>query len=179
MVMVVLPYGHSFVVVVVVVVVVVGAVVIVSWHISQSRHLGFLHSFSTDFVLVKQKGSQAVFPSVVVSHWGQPAQLSFLQSFSQDFVLSAHQDLQPAGPLSVVEAMIVVVVSHSGAMSATEVKLFGKWSYEEVNVSDLSLVDYIAVGKSSQTFLSHTQGRYQAKRFRKALCPIVERLCCS
>merc|ERR1712224_23398 len=64
-------------------------------------------------------------------------------------------------------------------MAANEIKLFGKWIYEEVNVADLSLVDYIAVGKSAQTFLSHTQGRYQAKRFRKALCPIVERLVCS
>eukprot|EP00439_Symbiodinium_sp_Y106_P039076 s2331_g4.t1 len=29
-------------------------------------------------------------------------------------------------------------------MSATEVKLFGKWTYEDVMLSDLSLVDYIA-----------------------------------
>merc|ERR1712217_924786 len=39
-----------------------------------------------------------------------------------------------------------------------------------------SLTDYIS---TDAKFLSHTQGRYQAKRFRKALCPIVERLCCS
>ena len=64
-------------------------------------------------------------------------------------------------------------------MSATEVKLFGRWSYDDVNVADLSLVDYIAVNKAAQSFLPHTQGRYQAKRFRKALCPIVERLVCS
>eukprot|EP00747_Dinoflagellata_sp_TGD_P103201 gnl/TRDRNA2_/TRDRNA2_168891_c0_seq4.p1 gnl/TRDRNA2_/TRDRNA2_168891_c0~~gnl/TRDRNA2_/TRDRNA2_168891_c0_seq4.p1 ORF type:complete len:222 (+),score=44.87 gnl/TRDRNA2_/TRDRNA2_168891_c0_seq4:85-666(+) len=64
-------------------------------------------------------------------------------------------------------------------MAAMETKLFGRWSYDEVNVADLSLVDYIAIGKSAQSYLPHTQGRYQAKRFRKALCPIVERLCCS
>ncbi|CAE7453616.1 RPS5B [Symbiodinium natans] len=64
-------------------------------------------------------------------------------------------------------------------MSATEVKLFGKWTYEDVMLSDLSLVDYIAVNKAAQSFLPHTQGRYQMRRFRKALCPIVERLCCS
>eukprot|EP00747_Dinoflagellata_sp_TGD_P103204 gnl/TRDRNA2_/TRDRNA2_168891_c0_seq7.p2 gnl/TRDRNA2_/TRDRNA2_168891_c0~~gnl/TRDRNA2_/TRDRNA2_168891_c0_seq7.p2 ORF type:complete len:194 (+),score=53.06 gnl/TRDRNA2_/TRDRNA2_168891_c0_seq7:64-645(+) len=64
-------------------------------------------------------------------------------------------------------------------MAAVETKLFGRWSYDEVNVSDLSLVDYIATGKSAQSYLPHTQGRYQQKRFRKALCPIVERLCCS
>merc|ERR1711862_332693 len=52
-------------------------------------------------------------------------------------------------------------------------------SYEDVNVLDLSLVDYIAVSKSTHSFIPHTQGRYQQKRFRKALCPIVERLCCS
>ncbi|OLP89890.1 40S ribosomal protein S5-2 [Symbiodinium microadriaticum] len=67
----------------------------------------------------------------------------------------------------------------SPTMSATEVKLFGKWTYEDVMLSDLSLVDYIAVNKAAQSFLPHTQGRYQMRRFRKALCPIVERLCCS
>ncbi|CAJ1398151.1 unnamed protein product [Effrenium voratum] len=64
-------------------------------------------------------------------------------------------------------------------MSATEVKLFGKWTYEDVMLSDLSLVDYIAVSKTAHLFLPHTQGRYQMRRFRKALCPIVERLACS
>eukprot|EP00922_Rhytidocystis_sp_ex-Travisia-forbesii_P022235 GHVS01032561.1.p1 GENE.GHVS01032561.1~~GHVS01032561.1.p1 ORF type:complete len:199 (+),score=19.80 GHVS01032561.1:206-802(+) len=59
---------------------------------------------------------------------------------------------------------------------STEVKLFGKWTYEDVNVSDLSLVDYIEVGARSCVFAPHTAGRYQVKRFRKAICPIVERL---
>ena len=59
---------------------------------------------------------------------------------------------------------------------STDAKLFGRWSYDDVNVTDLSLEDYIQAGK---TYLPHTQGRYQKKRFRKALCPIVERLCCS
>merc|ERR1719400_1783659 len=67
----------------------------------------------------------------------------------------------------------------AGIMSTAEVKLFGQWTYEEVNVSDLSLVDYIAIAKSAHSFLPHTQGRYQKKRCRKALCPIVERLVCS
>ena len=52
-------------------------------------------------------------------------------------------------------------------------------TYEDVMLSDLSLVDYIAVSKTAQLFLPHTQGRYQMRRFRKALCPIVERLVCS
>ena len=52
-------------------------------------------------------------------------------------------------------------------------------TYEDVMLSDLSLVDYIAVSKTAHLFLPHTQGRYQMRRFRKALCPIVERLACS
>ncbi|CBZ51958.1 hypothetical protein NCLIV_017500 [Neospora caninum Liverpool] len=59
---------------------------------------------------------------------------------------------------------------------ATEAKLFGRWSYDDVNVSDLSLVDYIAVKDKACVFVPHTSGRYQKKRFRKAMCPIVERL---
>merc|ERR1711966_308024 len=50
---------------------------------------------------------------------------------------------------------------------AAEVKLFGKWSF-----------DYIAVKGDHATYLPHTAGRYQKKRFRKASCPIVERLAC-
>jgi len=57
-----------------------------------------------------------------------------------------------------------------------DVKLFGKWSTEDINVNDISLTDYIAVKDKHAKFLPHSAGRYQAKRFRKALCPIVERL---
>lgn len=42
-------------------------------------------------------------------------------------------------------------------------------------VTDISLVDYIAVKAKFATFVPHTAGRYQKKRFRKAQCPIVER----
>jgi len=61
---------------------------------------------------------------------------------------------------------------------ATEVKLFGKWTFDGVEVRDISLVDYIACTGSHAVFLPHTAGRYQKKRFRKASCPIVERLAC-
>jgi small subunit ribosomal protein S5e len=37
--------------------------------------------------------------------------------------------------------------------------------------------DYIAVKEKSARFMPHSAGRYAAKRFRKALCPVVERLC--
>jgi small subunit ribosomal protein S5e len=61
---------------------------------------------------------------------------------------------------------------------ANEVKLFGKWSYEGVIVEDLAIADYLAVTQpKDQVYLPHTAGRYQVKKFRKALCPIVERLC--
>ena len=81
-----------------------------------------------------------------------------------------------------------------------EIKLFGKWSYDDVEVAfasqrssvdrcarnfsfsspalqvnDISLEDYIAVKSKNAVFVPHTAGRYQKKRFRKAQCPIVER----
>jgi len=58
---------------------------------------------------------------------------------------------------------------------ANEVKLFGKWSFD-VHVSDASLVDYISVKAKGSVFVPHTGARYQAKCFRKAQCPVVERL---
>merc|ERR1711973_663800 len=56
---------------------------------------------------------------------------------------------------------------------APDIKLFNTWSCTDINVSDLSLKDYIAV---MPKFLPHSAGRYASKRFRKAQCPIVERL---
>ncbi|TQD85693.1 hypothetical protein C1H46_028745 [Malus baccata] len=58
-----------------------------------------------------------------------------------------------------------------------DVKLFNKWSFDDVQVSDISLADYIGVAPSKHaTYVPHTAGRYSVKRFRKAQCPIVERL---
>ena len=57
-----------------------------------------------------------------------------------------------------------------------EVNLFGKWSLGDVEVSDISLVDYVAVRGKAAKYLPHTAGRYQIKRFRKSTCPVVERL---
>merc|ERR1719276_7888 len=65
-----------------------------------------------------------------------------------------------------------------GNADATEVKLFGKWEFNDINVRDISLEDYIACKGDHATFLPHTAGRYQMKRFRKVSCPIVERLAC-
>lgn len=57
-----------------------------------------------------------------------------------------------------------------------EIKLFGRWNCDDVQVSDMSLQDYIAVKEKNAKYLPHSAGRYAAKRFRKAQCPIVERL---
>lgn len=45
-------------------------------------------------------------------------------------------------------------------------KLFNKWSYEDVEVKDISLQDYIQIRQ--HTYLPHTAGRFAVKRFRKA-----------
>ncbi|VWU52478.1 40S ribosomal protein S5, putative [Hepatocystis sp. ex Piliocolobus tephrosceles] len=60
--------------------------------------------------------------------------------------------------------------------TTSDIKLFKKWSYEDINIADLSLVDCIAISQKACVYTPHTAGRYQKKRFRKALCPIVERL---
>ena len=62
---------------------------------------------------------------------------------------------------------------------ANEIKLFRKWTYADVEINDISLEDYIAAGQATKgdaVYLPHTAGRYQQKRFRKATCPIVERM---
>jgi small subunit ribosomal protein S5e len=57
-----------------------------------------------------------------------------------------------------------------------EAKLFGKWSMDDLMCNEISLDDYIA---TKEVYTAHTGQRYQARKFRKALCPIVERMCCS
>lgn len=52
-------------------------------------------------------------------------------------------------------------------------KLFSKWSFDDVRCSDISLQDYIS---TRPIVTPHSSGRFQKKRFRKAKCPIVERL---
>ncbi|KAF5095452.1 hypothetical protein D0Z03_001830 [Geotrichum reessii] len=54
------------------------------------------------------------------------------------------------------------------------VKLFNKWSFEDVEIKDISLTDYIQI--RGAVYLPHSAGRYASKRFRKAQCPIIERL---
>jgi len=65
-----------------------------------------------------------------------------------------------------------------GQLGSTDIRVFGKWTGADVQISDMSLEDYI-LGAKQPKFLPHSAGRYQVKRFRKASCPIVERLVCS
>ncbi len=44
-----------------------------------------------------------------------------------------------------------------------------------LQVNDISLEDYIAVKPKYARFTTHSAGRFQKRRFRKAQCPIVER----
>ena len=60
---------------------------------------------------------------------------------------------------------------------ATEPKLFGKWSYSGITIKDACLDNYIEVKTvKSRVFVPHTAGRYQKRIFKKANCPIVERV---
>ena len=60
-------------------------------------------------------------------------------------------DTEVAAPVS---AGLVEVA----AADLPEIQLFGKWSCEEVNVSDMSLQDYIAVKEKFAKFLPHSSG---------------------
>ena len=64
-------------------------------------------------------------------------------------------------------------------MAASDVKLFGKWTYDDVEVTDIALDDWIAVKPEQAVYVPHTGGRYQVKKFHKATCPITERLVCA
>ena len=67
-------------------------------------------------------------------------------------------------------------VEDDGIRFAVQPKLFGKWSYENVQCSEHSLVEYLSVRNvKSQVYTPYTAGKYQKKRFQKVSCPITER----
>merc|ERR1712160_98941 len=66
----------------------------------------------------------------------------------------------------------------SSTMSANEIKLFDKYPFDEVTVSDMALTDYIAVKTSDACYIPHSAGRWQKVKFKKAQCPLMERLTC-
>lgn len=55
----------------------------------------------------------------------------------------------------------------------SEIKLFGIWSYDYIEVRDPSLKRYLSL---KPVYLPHTGGRHEHRRFGKAEVPIVERL---
>merc|ERR1739847_102422 len=57
-----------------------------------------------------------------------------------------------------------------------DILVFGKWKTNDVQCADLSLKDYINFSNQYAKFLPHSGGRYNKIRFRKAQCPIIERL---
>merc|ERR1712216_271807 len=66
-------------------------------------------------------------------------------------------------------------VEDDGIRFAIQPKLFGKWSYENVQCSEHSL-EYLSVRNvKSQVYTPYTAGKYQKKRFQKVSCPITER----
>ncbi|EFX06569.1 40S ribosomal protein s5 [Grosmannia clavigera kw1407] len=73
-----------------------------------------------------------------------------------------------------VEAVTYKVLPKDITEEVGSIKLFNKWSYDDVEIRDISLTDYIQI--RAPVYLPHSAGRYAAKRFRKANCPIIERL---
>lgn len=54
-----------------------------------------------------------------------------------------------------------------------EIKLFGKWTFKDVEVKDIGLQRYICL---MPVVVPHSTGKHEHKRFRKANVNIVERL---
>ncbi len=56
--------------------------------------------------------------------------------------------------------------------STTEIKIFGRWSTKDVQISDPGLMQYISL---QPVIIPHTFGRHEHRRFGKKTVPIVER----
>ncbi|VDL95082.1 unnamed protein product [Schistocephalus solidus] len=77
---------------------------------------------------------------------------------------------------SAIFALYVFYAQMTRMVATADMRLFGKWSTENVQPPEMGLGDHMALYKQ-HPLLPHTAGRYQTKRFRKSLCPIVERVC--
>ena len=64
-------------------------------------------------------------------------------------------------------------MSQTKTKEKPEVKLFGKWSFKDIEVRDPGLKRYINL---RPLVIPHTMGRHEHKKFRKAEVNIVERL---
>ncbi|KAF4980597.1 hypothetical protein FZEAL_3410 [Fusarium zealandicum] len=85
--------------------------------------------------------------------------------------------MSDAGEIEVENSALYEVLPKDVVKEVGNVKLFNKWDYD-VEVRDISLTrrdsDYISL--RNPVYVTHTAGRYATKRFRKANCPIIERL---
>merc|ERR1711981_1098082 len=64
------------------------------------------------------------------------------------------------------------------SMSATEIKLFNKYSFEDVAVQDIALKDYVACKPAHACFLPHSAGRWAKKRGKKILAVRIMKHTC-
>lgn len=64
-------------------------------------------------------------------------------------------------------------IEESHTIQIDEIKLFGKWSYDMIEIRDPSLKRYLCL---TPVRLPHTSGRHEHRKFGKAYVPIVERL---
>ena len=75
---------------------------------------------------------------------------------------------------TVAPVVLATAIPEDVVEGQQEIRLFNKWSFQEVEVKDPSLVAYVQI--QNPVYVGHTAGRYANKRFRKAQCPIIERL---
>ena len=59
------------------------------------------------------------------------------------------------------------------SLELSQIKLFGKWSYEWIDTKDPSLKRYLCL---KPVYLPHTGGRHEGRKFGKGEVPVVERL---
>lgn len=61
----------------------------------------------------------------------------------------------------------------SGKEATSDMKLFGKWSFENIKINDNGLARYINL---KPVYVPHSGGRHEFQRFKKSEISIVERL---
>jgi len=83
---------------------------------------------------------------------------------------------QAAGDNWTMEEQVAEGVEAFVEEPVKDILVFGKWSTNDVQCADLSLKDYINFSNQYAKFLPHSAGRFNKIRFRKAQCPIIERL---
>ncbi|KAK4083483.1 uncharacterized protein Triagg1_1145 [Trichoderma aggressivum f. europaeum] len=81
--------------------------------------------------------------------------------------------MSDGGEIEIENSVVTDALPKDIVKEVGNVKLFNKWDYD-VEVRDISLTDYVSL--RNPVYVTHSAGRYAVKRFRKANCPIIERL---